>query len=162
MIRHIVAAHGLVAMSVAAVIGTWVCSCIPWIRRTRSSVSSPLGARIEGLEELNVPRQGGERPQRRLETVSGRNRARVQSSSQRDVQAVIHRSSRYVGQNVRVSCEGAARDGLNRDSTYVRDETLTFLRGQLLAADLLPDRVRGRGEEQVRREVLVGGAQQTP
>ena len=38
MIRHIVAARGLVAMSVAAVIGTWVCSCIRWIRRTRSSV----------------------------------------------------------------------------------------------------------------------------
>ena len=49
--------------------------------------------------------------------------------------------------------QGPARNGLYRDLPDVCDELLPFFSSQLLAPDLLPDRVSRFGEEQIRRDV---------
>src|SRR5262245_62815225 len=51
--------------------------------------------------------------------------------------------------------QSLARNGPYRDLRDVCDELLSFSSRQLFAADLLPDRVRRFGEEEIRGDVLV-------
>jgi hypothetical protein len=55
-----------------------------------------------------------------------------------------------------------ARDGIDADPAHVGHEALPASSGQLLTADLFPDRVGCLREQQIRSDVLMGQRKQPP
>jgi hypothetical protein len=112
-----------------------------------------LHVTLERLNELDVTRNRRDPFQSTYESLIRGDRARVESNGQSDVHRVVHGPPGRVRQRMRVLRQRPAWNGLYRDLADVCDELPPFFNSQLLAADLLPDRVGRFGEEQIRGDV---------